>query len=244
MKMLSFKMKRVVLVVVLDVVTVVVALLNSVLAVSLHNNKTMAYMFKYDSTHGPFKGSIKVVDDSTLEINGNKITITSKRDPADIPWGNFGAEYVVESSGVFTTIDKAPVHLKITGLILSLVCAITLALAADPAILGRASSVRAFVKHGEDSSHVRLSLRGDAPGRDIHITRKIDTNNKSEWLLHGNPATPLITDSVSLSKKEIIDVIRKFNIQINNLTQTVKQKEQTLNNLRALNAVSGKEISF
>jgi hypothetical protein len=124
----------------------------------------------------------------------------------------------------------------------SLVCAITLALAADPAILGRASSVRAFVKHGEDSSHVRLSLRGDAPGRDIHITRKIDTNNKSEWLLHGNPATPLITDSVMsilirqcvyllpnkmeicflqvpLSKKEIIDVIRKFNIQINNLTQ-------------------------
>ena len=38
-----------------------------------------AYMFKYDSTHGPFKGSIKVVDDSTLEINGKKITITSKR---------------------------------------------------------------------------------------------------------------------------------------------------------------------
>jgi glutamate dehydrogenase/leucine dehydrogenase len=38
-----------------------------------------AYMFKYDSTHGPFKGSIKVLDDSTLEINGKKITITSKR---------------------------------------------------------------------------------------------------------------------------------------------------------------------
>uniref|UniRef100_A0ACD5YNA5 Uncharacterized protein n=1 Tax=Avena sativa TaxID=4498 RepID=A0ACD5YNA5_AVESA len=75
--------------------------------------KYMAYMFKYDSTHGPFKGSIKVVDDSTLEINGKKITITSKRDPADIPWGNFGAEYVVESSGVFTTIEKASVHLKV-----------------------------------------------------------------------------------------------------------------------------------
>ncbi|VAI44782.1 unnamed protein product [Triticum turgidum subsp. durum] len=74
--------------------------------------KYMAYMFKYDSTHGPFKGSINVVDDSTLEINGKKITITSKRDPAEIPWGNFGADYVVESSGVFTTIDKASVHLK------------------------------------------------------------------------------------------------------------------------------------
>ncbi|AQK60375.1 Glyceraldehyde-3-phosphate dehydrogenase GAPCP1 chloroplastic [Zea mays] len=74
--------------------------------------KYMAYMFKYDSTHGPFKGSICVVDDSTLEINGKKVTITSKRDPAEIPWGNFGAEYVVESSGVFTTTDKASAHLK------------------------------------------------------------------------------------------------------------------------------------
>ncbi|XP_006646946.3 glyceraldehyde-3-phosphate dehydrogenase GAPCP1, chloroplastic-like [Oryza brachyantha] len=74
--------------------------------------KYMAYMFKYDSTHGPFKGSIKVVDDSTLEINGKKVAITSKRDPADIPWGNFGAEYVVESSGVFTTTEKASAHLK------------------------------------------------------------------------------------------------------------------------------------
>ncbi|AQK68755.1 Glyceraldehyde-3-phosphate dehydrogenase, cytosolic [Zea mays] len=72
----------------------------------------LAYMFKYDSTHGPFKGSIRVVDDSTLEINGKKVTITSKRDPAEIPWGNFGAEYVVESSGVFTTTDKASAHLK------------------------------------------------------------------------------------------------------------------------------------
>ncbi|KAG2648803.1 hypothetical protein PVAP13_1NG066000 [Panicum virgatum] len=74
--------------------------------------KYMAYMFKYDSTHGPFKGSIHVVDDSTLEINGKKITITSKRDPAEIPWGNYGAEYVVESSGVFTTTEKASAHLK------------------------------------------------------------------------------------------------------------------------------------
>ena len=79
----------------------------------------------------------------------------------------------------------------------SLVCAIALALAADPAILGRASSVRAFVKRGEDSGHVRLSLRGDGPGRDICITRKIDTNNKSEWLLDGNPVPPL---SLSVSR--------------------------------------------
>ncbi|XP_064972093.1 glyceraldehyde-3-phosphate dehydrogenase GAPCP2, chloroplastic-like [Musa acuminata AAA Group] len=74
--------------------------------------KYMAYMFKYDSTHGIFKGTIKVVDGSTLEINGKRIAVTSKRDPAVIPWGDFGAEFVVESSGVFTTMDKASAHLK------------------------------------------------------------------------------------------------------------------------------------
>ncbi|KAL7217530.1 hypothetical protein ACSBR2_010895 [Camellia fascicularis] len=74
--------------------------------------KYMAYMLKYDSTHGFFKGTIKVLDESTLEINGKRIKISSKRDPAEIPWGDLGAEYVVESSGVFTTLEKASVHKK------------------------------------------------------------------------------------------------------------------------------------
>uniref|UniRef100_A0A803N6Y2 Glyceraldehyde-3-phosphate dehydrogenase n=2 Tax=Chenopodium quinoa TaxID=63459 RepID=A0A803N6Y2_CHEQI len=74
--------------------------------------KYMAYMFKYDSTHGLFKGTIKVVDDSTLEINGKQVKVTSKRNPEDIPWGEFGVEYVVESSGVFTTLEKAAAHKK------------------------------------------------------------------------------------------------------------------------------------
>ncbi|KAF5949522.1 hypothetical protein HYC85_011515 [Camellia sinensis] len=74
--------------------------------------KYMAYMLKYDSTHGFFKGTIKVLDESTLEINGKRIKISSKRDPAEIPWGDLGAEYVVESSGVFTTLEKASIHKK------------------------------------------------------------------------------------------------------------------------------------
>ncbi|XP_044957044.1 structural maintenance of chromosomes protein 5-like [Hordeum vulgare subsp. vulgare] len=65
------------------------------------------------------------------------------------------------------------------------VCAIALALAAGPCILGRASSVGAFVKRGEESDHVHLSLRSQSQASNIHITRKIDTNNKSEWLLDG-----------------------------------------------------------
>ncbi|TXG71359.1 hypothetical protein EZV62_006294 [Acer yangbiense] len=74
--------------------------------------KYMAYVFKYDSTHGVFDGTIKVVDESTLEINGKQVKVLSNRNPAEIPWGDYGADYVVESSGVFTTIDKASAHLK------------------------------------------------------------------------------------------------------------------------------------
>ncbi|KAL9322103.1 hypothetical protein ACSQ67_010156 [Phaseolus vulgaris] len=74
--------------------------------------KYMAYMFKYDSTHGPFKGTIKILDDSTLEINGKQVKVVNKRDPAEIQWSDFGADYVIESSGVFTTLEKASSHLK------------------------------------------------------------------------------------------------------------------------------------
>ncbi|WOH07153.1 hypothetical protein DCAR_0626582 [Daucus carota subsp. sativus] len=74
--------------------------------------KYMAYMFKYDSTHGVYTGSIKVLDATTLEINGKKIKVTSNRNPSEIPWGEYGADFVVESSGVFTTIEKASEHKK------------------------------------------------------------------------------------------------------------------------------------
>ncbi|GAA0186331.1 dehydrogenase [Lithospermum erythrorhizon] len=70
-----------------------------------------AYMLKYDSTHGVFKGTISVLDESTLEINEKQLKV-SKSDPADIPWGDSGADYAVESSGVFTTVDKASAHKK------------------------------------------------------------------------------------------------------------------------------------
>lgn len=71
----------------------------------------MAYMFKYDSTHGRFKGDVKVEGDH-LVVNGHKIAVFCERDPKAIPWGKAGAEYVVESTGVFTTIDKASSHLE------------------------------------------------------------------------------------------------------------------------------------
>merc|ERR1712123_402924 len=71
----------------------------------------MVYMFKYDSTHGQFKGEVKE-DGKFLYVNGNKITVFNEKDPANINWGEAGAEYVVESTGVFTTTDKALAHTK------------------------------------------------------------------------------------------------------------------------------------
>jgi len=68
-------------------------------------------MFKYDSTHGQFKGEVKE-DGKFLYVNGDKITVFNERDPANINWGSAGAEYVVESTGVFTTTDKALAHTK------------------------------------------------------------------------------------------------------------------------------------
>jgi hypothetical protein len=71
----------------------------------------MVYMFKYDSTHGRFKGEVSAKD-GKLVINGKSVAVFNERDPAAIDWKSAGAEYIVESTGVFTTTDKASAHLK------------------------------------------------------------------------------------------------------------------------------------
>ncbi|KAJ6155881.1 glyceraldehyde-3-phosphate dehydrogenase [Penicillium chermesinum] len=71
-----------------------------------------AYMLRYDSTHGQFKGTIEVNGTEGLIVNGKKISFFAERDPSAIPWGKVGADYVVESTGVFTTTEKASAHLK------------------------------------------------------------------------------------------------------------------------------------
>ncbi|KAK6904442.1 glyceraldehyde-3-phosphate dehydrogenase [Kwoniella mangroviensis CBS 8886] len=71
----------------------------------------MVYMFKYDSTHGRFKGTVETKE-GKLFINDKPISVFGERDPTAIKWGEAGADYVVESTGVFTTIDKASAHLK------------------------------------------------------------------------------------------------------------------------------------
>ncbi|KAF6252789.1 NAD-dependent glyceraldehyde-3-phosphate dehydrogenase [Scenedesmus sp. NREL 46B-D3] len=71
----------------------------------------MAYMFKYDSVHGRYEGTVESEKDG-LTINGEKIKTYGMMDPTQIPWGEAGADYVVESTGVFTTTDKCQAHIK------------------------------------------------------------------------------------------------------------------------------------
>nr|HPR32787.1 glyceraldehyde 3-phosphate dehydrogenase NAD-binding domain-containing protein [Prolixibacteraceae bacterium] len=70
----------------------------------------MAYMLKYDSTHGRFKGSVDVKD-GKLVVNGKAIRVTAEKNPADLKWNEVGAEYVVESTGLFLTKEKAQGHI-------------------------------------------------------------------------------------------------------------------------------------
>ncbi|KND03787.1 glyceraldehyde-3-phosphate dehydrogenase [Spizellomyces punctatus DAOM BR117] len=71
----------------------------------------MVYLLKYDSTHGRFKGTAEAKD-GKLVVNGRAINVHASKNPEEIPWGKDGAEYVVESTGVFTTKEKAGLHLK------------------------------------------------------------------------------------------------------------------------------------
>ncbi len=70
----------------------------------------MAYMLKYDSTHGAFKGTVEVKD-GNLVVNGKTIRVTAVKNPAELKWDAVGAEYVVESTGLFTDTEKAKAHI-------------------------------------------------------------------------------------------------------------------------------------
>jgi len=73
--------------------------------------KYMEYMVKYDSTHGRFPGTV-TASDAGLSVNGDTIQLSAEKDPSAIPWGKAGADFVVESTGIFSAMEKASLHLK------------------------------------------------------------------------------------------------------------------------------------
>ncbi|MFQ6758967.1 MAG: type I glyceraldehyde-3-phosphate dehydrogenase [Deltaproteobacteria bacterium] len=77
----------------------------------LTNNATLAHLLKYDSIMGVYDKSVTSSEDG-IAVNGRQVKIFSHRNPADIPWGKLGVEYVVESTGLFTDSDKAALHLE------------------------------------------------------------------------------------------------------------------------------------
>ena len=74
----------------------------------------MVYMLKYDSVHGKFPGTVEAKN-GKLVVNGHEIIVHNEKDPGDIPWAKDGAEYIIESTGVFTTKEKAEVHVTKGG---------------------------------------------------------------------------------------------------------------------------------
>ncbi|HWE62510.1 MAG TPA: type I glyceraldehyde-3-phosphate dehydrogenase [Chloroflexota bacterium] len=77
----------------------------------LTDTTTNAHLFKYDSTYGPFDGEV-VAEDRAIRINGQRVAVVAERDPAKIPWRDYGVDIVVESTGVFTDAARAAAHLE------------------------------------------------------------------------------------------------------------------------------------
>jgi glyceraldehyde 3-phosphate dehydrogenase len=77
----------------------------------LTDNKTLSHLLRYDSVHGRFDGTVELSEQG-LVVDGREVVIVSERNPADLPWKDLGADIVIESTGIFTSRDKAAAHLE------------------------------------------------------------------------------------------------------------------------------------
>ncbi len=87
--------------------------INIVAINDLTDTKTLAHLLKYDSVHGRFKGRVEAKD-SSLVVDGKEVRVFSVKDPGEIPWGDLGVDVVIESTGAFTSREKAELHLRDT----------------------------------------------------------------------------------------------------------------------------------
>ncbi len=78
----------------------------------LADAKTMATLLRFDSVHGLFNGSVEVVDEGCIRVNGDDIRVTTERDPRQLPWKELDVDFVVESTGVFRKRDQIAMHLE------------------------------------------------------------------------------------------------------------------------------------
>jgi glyceraldehyde 3-phosphate dehydrogenase len=77
----------------------------------LTDSKTLAHLLKYDSVHGRLEADVKATEDG-VSVDGNVLKVLAQRDPAQLPWGELGADIVIESTGLFTARDKASLHIS------------------------------------------------------------------------------------------------------------------------------------
>jgi len=78
----------------------------------LADARTMSALLKRDSVHGPFHGTVEVVDETLMKVNGDDVRVCSERDPRQLPWRELGVDFVVESTGVFRMREQVAMHLE------------------------------------------------------------------------------------------------------------------------------------
>ncbi|XP_020525694.1 glyceraldehyde-3-phosphate dehydrogenase, cytosolic [Amborella trichopoda] len=154
----------------------------------------MIYMFKYDSVHGQWKHhDLKLKDSKTLLFGDKPVTVFGVRNPEEIPWGETGADFVVESTGVFTDKDKAAAHLKAVGKVL-------------PSLNGKLTGM-AFRVPTVDVSVVDLTVRLEkaATYEQIKAAIKEESEGKLKRILGYTEDDVVSTDFVGDSRSSIFD---------------------------------------
>ena len=154
----------------------------------LTDPRTLAHLLKYDSILGPFQGEIDYTDDSIV-VDGDELKVFAERDPGALPWGDVGAEVVIESTGFFTKRDDAAKHLEAGAkkVIIS-------APATEPDVTLVLGRERRRVRPGQPPRHLERVLHDQLPrpggARAARRRRDRARDHDHDPRLHGGPEPP------------------------------------------------------